>query len=168
MKITTHKIVKTAAIAAIYVVLTLVFAFMSYGNIQFRISEVMTLFAFFDPFYIPGLTLGCLIANLLGPNGALDAIVGTVATLISVILMALTGKGMKQSKLGIWIASIWPTLINAIMIGVMLNKLFELPLALTMLQVGIGEFVVITIAGVPLFKLLRSKQIQLFNKLIKE
>ncbi|WP_180270708.1 QueT transporter family protein [Sporanaerobium hydrogeniformans] len=168
MKMTTQRIVKTAAIAAIYVALTLAFAFMSYGNIQFRLSEVMTLFAFFDPFYIPGLTLGCLIANLLGPNGILDAVVGTIATLISVILIALTGVKMRQSRVGIWIASIWPTLINAVMIGIMLNKLFELPLALTMLEVGIGEFVVITLAGVPLFKFLMKKHAILFDKLIKE
>lgn len=82
---TVKRLVKTAIIAALYAVITLVLAPISYGPIQFRVSEIMVLLAFFDPFYIVGLTLGCFIANILGPNGLADIIFGTLATFISVL-----------------------------------------------------------------------------------
>ena len=167
MKITTHFIVKTAAVAAIYTVVTLGLAFMSYGNIQFRVSEIMTLLAFFDPTYIGGLTLGCFLANLLGPNGLPDALIGTPATLISVIAIAITGKITKQSKVGLIIASLWPTLFNGLIIGYLLHKMFNLPIFLTMLEVAAGEFVVITLIGVPVFLLLLSKYKHLLTTIFK-
>jgi uncharacterized membrane protein len=167
MKITARIIVKTAAIAAIYTVVTLALAFMSYGNIQFRVSEIMTLLAFFDPISIGGLTLGCFLANLLGPNGLPDALIGTPATLISVIAIAITGKLTKQSKTGLFIASLWPTLFNGLIIGYLLHKMFNLPLFLTMGEVALGEFVVITLAGVPVFIILLNKYKHLLKKLLK-
>ena len=167
MKITTNFIVKTAAVAAIYTVVTLGLAFMSYGNIQFRVSEIMTLLAFFDPTYIGGLTLGCFLANLLGPNGLPDALIGTPATLISVIAIAITGKITKQSKIGLIIASLWPTLFNGLIIGYLLHKMFNLPIFLTMLEVAVGEFVVITLIGVPVFLLLLNKYKHLLTTLFK-
>ena len=78
----TKRIVTTAAIAALYAATTLVIAPLSFGNYQFRISEVLVLLALFDPLYIGGLTLGCFIANMLGPNGIMDVIFGTIATFI--------------------------------------------------------------------------------------
>lgn len=147
----TKRLTRTAIIAAIYAVVTLVIAPFAYGNVQFRISEVLVLLALFDPLYIGGLTLGCLIANLLGPNGPMDVIFGTLATFISVYAIYLTGKFIKNYKAKLLISSIWPTIFNGIIIGLMLNKLYGLPLWLTMGEVALGEFVVITIIGVPLF-----------------
>lgn len=147
----TKRLVLTALIAAIYVVVTLAIAPFSYGNIQFRISELLVLLAIFDPLYIGGLTLGCLIANMLGPNGPMDVIFGTLATFISVYAIYLTGKFISNYKLKLLVASIWPTIFNGIIIGLMLNKLYGLPLILTIGQVALGEFVVITVIGVPVF-----------------
>ena len=59
-------LVQAALIAAVYVVLTLVFAPFSYGEIQVRISEALTILPFFTPAAIPGLFVGCILANLLG------------------------------------------------------------------------------------------------------
>ncbi len=167
MKITAKFIVKTAAVAAIYTVLTLGLAFMSYGNIQFRVSEIMTLFAFFDPTYIGGLTLGCFLANLLGPYGLQDALIGTPATFISVVAIAITGRITKQSRAGLLIASLWPTVFNGLIIGYLLHKILNLPLFITMAEIAVGEFTVITLVGVPLFLVLISKYKSLFNTLFK-
>lgn len=153
----TRRLVKVALVAAIYAVLTVALAPISYGNVQFRVSELMVLLAFFDPFYIGGLTLGCFVANLLGPNGIMDVIFGTLATFISVTAISLTTRSLKGSKLGLCIASIWPTIFNGLIIGWMLNYLFQLPLALTMLEVGLGEFVIVSIVGVPLFIFIMEK-----------
>lgn len=159
---TVKRLVRTAIIAALYVVLTLVLAPISYGNIQFRVSEIMVLLAFFDPFYIGGLTLGCFIANILGPNGVADVIFGTLATFISVYAISLTRKFGKNNKASLIIASLWPTIFNGVIIGWMLNYLYQLPLVLSIGEVTIGEFVVVTIIGVPVIKLIENK----YNKLL--
>lgn len=154
---TTKRLVRTAIIAALYAVITLVLAPISYGNIQFRVSEIMVLLAFFDPFYIGGLTLGCFIANMLGPNGLPDMIFGTFATFISVYAISITGKHVKNNTLALLISSLWPTIFNGIIIGWELNYLAQLPLLLTMVQVAVGEFVVVTILGVPVMNLIKNK-----------
>ncbi|WP_291579866.1 QueT transporter family protein [Clostridium sp. UBA6640] len=149
----TKKLLKVSLVAAIYAVITYVLAPISFGAVQFRLSEVMTLLAFVDPLYVPALTLGCAIANLFSPAGVIDVIVGTAATFIATFAMS-------KSK-NIIIASLYPTIINAVMIGAMLYYAFNLPLVLSALQVGAGEFVVVTLIGVPIFKLLsRDKNLK--------
>lgn len=153
----TKRLTRTALIAAIYAVVTLAIAPLAYGNIQFRISEVLVLLAVFDPLYIGGLTLGCLIANILGPNGPMDVIFGTLATFISVYTIYLTGKLIKNYKIKLLVSSIWPTVFNGLIIGWLLNKLYELPLILSIGEVALGELVVITCIGVPLFLMAGSR-----------
>lgn len=70
----THFLVQGAAIAAVYVVLTLVFAPLSFGEVQIRFSEALTVLPFFTPAAIPGLFVGCIIANLLGGAIPVDII----------------------------------------------------------------------------------------------
>lgn len=154
---TTKRLVRTAVIAALYAVLTLFLAPISYGSIQFRISEIMVLLAFFDPFYIGGLTLGCFVANILGPNGMVDAVFGTIATFISVYSISITGKYIKSDTKALIVASLWPVIFNGLIIGWELNYLYQLPLVLSILQVACGEFVVVAIVGVPVMKLIKSK-----------
>ena len=153
----TRSIVTTAIVAALYATLTLSLAFISYGPIQFRLSEVMTLLPLFSKKYIIGLTIGCFLANLLGLYGVPDMIFGTIATFISVYLVYLTGKYMKDNKSYVYTASLWPVIVNAIIVAVQLKIFFGMPLFITMLQVGFGQFVVITIIGVPLFKAVNNK-----------
>lgn len=153
----TSKIVKSALIAAIYAVLTIILAPISYGPVQFRISEILVLLAFIDPIYIIGLTLGCLISNLFGGYGLMDIIFGTLATFLSVSAISITAKYIKSNIVSLIISSLWPTIFNAIIVGWTLSVVSELPMLITMLQVGIGEFVVVTIVGVPVFKLISDK-----------
>lgn len=154
---TVKRLVKTAIIAALYAVITLVLAPISYGPIQFRVSEIMVLLAFFDPFYIVGLTLGCFIANILGPNGLADIIFGTLATFISVYAVSITQRFVKNKNTSLIIASLWPTIFNGVIIGWMLNYIYQFPLVLSIGEVAIGEFVVVTIVGVPIVRLLQNK-----------
>ncbi|MGL5245375.1 MAG: QueT transporter family protein [Sarcina sp.] len=157
-----RKIVISGLIAALYATLTLALAPLSYGNIQFRISEILVLLAAINSEYIIGLTLGCFLANMLGPNGMVDVVIGTLATFLSVQAIYLTTKFIKN-KHALIIASLWPTIINGIMIGIMLNIVAKMPLFLTMIEVGLGEFVVITIIGVPVFKLMSKQKIFKYN-----
>lgn len=139
------KLLKMALVAAIYIALTFVFAPLSFLGIQFRFSEVMVLLAIVDPLYIPALTIGCFISNfLLSPMGMVDVIVGTAATLLSLIAMSKTKN--------LFVASLWPTIFNAVMIGAELYYVLNLPFWLSVLQVAVGEFTVVSIVGVVIFK----------------
>jgi uncharacterized membrane protein len=139
------KLLKMALVAAIYIALTFVFAPISFLGIQFRFSEVMVFLAVIDPLYIPALTIGCFISNfLLSPMGMVDVIVGTVATLFSLIAMSKTKN--------LFVASLWPTIFNALMVGAELYYVLNFPFWLSALQVAVGEFAVISIVGVIMFK----------------
>ena len=77
-----------------------------------------------------------------------------------------TPKFIKNEKLSLFVASLWPTIVNALIIGWELYKFFGLPFALSAFQVGFGEFVVITIVGLPVFKMVNNKygnRIKIFN-----
>ena len=78
-------ITQSAVIAAIYVVLILLFQPFSFGEIQVRVAEALTVLPFFTPAAIPGVTIGCLIGNLIGGN-VMDMIFGTLATLIGAVV----------------------------------------------------------------------------------
>ncbi len=168
----TNKLLKMALIVAVYVVVTFALAPVSFTvvGIQFRLSEVLVLLALIDPLYMPALTLGCLISNfLLSPMGIVDVIVGTSATLIALILMICTKKQLEK-KQGIssgkvlFISSLWATVINALMVGAELYYVLNLPFWLSVVQVAIGEFVVVSIIGVIIFKKLMLNN-SLYNKL---
>ena len=82
----TQFLAEAAVIGAIYVVLTLLFAPLSYGEIQIRFSEALTILPFFTPAAIPGLFVGCIIANLFGGAIPVDIIFGSIATLIGEVV----------------------------------------------------------------------------------
>lgn len=153
----TREVAIVGIIAAIYCVVTLALGFISYGPIQFRVSEILMFLPLLSKEYIVALTLGCFLANVIGPYGVPDIIFGTLATLISSVLVYLTPKLFGKNKYTLLIASIWPTIINALIIGWMLYKFVGLPFALSAFEVALGEFVVITIVGLPIFKMVNNK-----------
>lgn len=157
-KITTDYLVKSAMIAALYVAVTLVFQPVSYGQVQFRISEIFVLFAFIDPLYIFGLTLGCAIANFFSPMGIFDIIFGTTATFIALLFIVKIRKIIGYNLKAIIIASLGPVISNGIIIGAELNYLFQLPLIITMAYVALGELLVVSILGVFIFKTLMHNE----------
>lgn len=138
---------KTALIAAAYVALTYMFAFLSYGAIQFRISEFLILFVLISPRYGLGLILGCIIANLASPLGVIDIVVGSTATFLAVIGITLVRSKIKKGTKGIIIASLCPVISNAVLVGLELTYLFSTPFVLNAAYVAIGEFVVVTLFG---------------------
>jgi len=145
----TRDLMKTVIVAALYAALTVGFAPISYGPMQFRLSELLVVLAFIDKKYIPGLVLGCAIANMFSPFGIVDVIVGTIATFISVYAMSKTKN--------LFLATLWPT-INCVFIGAELYYVAGLPFWLTTLYVAVGEFAVVTVIGYPLFKLLMKNE----------
>lgn len=158
MKSTTNKtelLVKSAIVAAIYAVTTMINP-LSYLGIQFRISEVLVLLVLIDKRYITPLVIGNIIANLNSPLGYFDIIFGSLATLISLLLIIKTTN--------LFIATLWPAIVNGLIIGIMLNRLLNLPLLLSIAQVFIGEFVIVSIFGYILFKKILKDEV-LISKL---
>ena len=151
-KNTTEVLVKNAIICALYVAITLSIQPFAYGQIQFRVSEILILLVFIEPKYFWGLTLGCAIANLFSPLGLSDVIFGTMATVIALLGIIATRKVMGLSGKALLFSTISPVIANGIIIGFQLYYMLGLPLIPSMLYVAIGEFLAVTVVGVVLFK----------------
>ena len=152
MKFRTRDLCLTAMIAAIYAALTLGLQAISFGPVQFRVSEALTLLPILFPQAVPGLTLGCLISNLFSPLGATvyDVVFGTLATLAAAILT-------RRIRGGVWVRALPPVLANGIIVGLVLTYAYGLnTLWLNMLTVAAGEAVVCYALGVPMIKLLEK------------
>ncbi len=149
------KVAKIALYAASYAVLTIILSPISYGPIQVRISEFMTLFPFIDKLAIPGLFIGCVIANLFSPAGWIDVIFGSLFTLIAAYLT--------RKMPNVYIAPIPPILINAFGVSLYLHLFFKLPYLLNVLYIGVGETIATYIIGLPiLLYILRNENLKKF------
>ena len=139
---TIYFMVHAATIAAIYTVLTMVFAPISFGPIQFRISEALCILPFFTPAAVPGLFLGCFLSNLLCGSAILDVIFGSIATLIG----ALGSYVLRRNK---WAVCLPPIVSNTVIIPWVLRYAYGsvdlIPVA--MMTVGIGEILAIGVLG---------------------
>lgn len=140
-------ITRTALIAAAYAALTYAFAWMSYEQLQFRISEILVLFVLIEPRYGFGLVLGCVLANIASPLGVIDVVVGPTATLLAIMFIVQVRRLFGCNKKALVIASLGPVISNALLVGLELTYLFNTPFALNAFYVAIGEFVVVTLAG---------------------
>ena len=136
-------IVVASLIAAIYAALTLSLSVISYGAVQVRVSEALTILPVFTSAAVPGLTIGCFIANIFGPYTWIDAIFGTAATFMAAIF---TRKLRKIRFKNFPVLSLLPPVIfNAIIVSLVISlfysdsaftfKLF----VITALWVGLGE-----------------------------
>ena len=147
-----RRITKIATVTAIYVVTTLLCSGIAYGQMQFRVSEMLMLLCFFNKDYIISMTLGCFIANLFSPLGLIDAVFGTVATLIAAILIYVFRKENNTGRL--IVCSLFPVITNALIVSAELKVVFDLPYWANAVWVGAGEFVCVSILGTTVFRLL--------------
>jgi len=146
---------EAAIIAAIYAVLVYAFAPISFSAIQVRIAEALTILPFFTPAAIPGVTIGCLLSNLLTGADILDVIFGTLATLLGAIGSYL----LRKNK---FLVPIPPIIANTIIVPWVLRYAYHLPDAIPfmMLTVGIGEVIACGILGmILLFALNKYKHV---------
>lgn len=144
-------ITQAALIAAIYVVLCVAFLPVSYGAVQFRIAEAMVILPFFTSAAIPGLFIGCFLANLIGGGVILDVVFGSIATLIG----AVGSYYLRRSRLLVLIP---PIAANTLIVPFVLRYGYgdPLPIPLMMLSVGIGEVLAVGILGSVLLRALEA------------
>lgn len=138
---------QAAMIAAIYVVLTYIFAPFSFGEVQIRIAEALTILPLFTPAAIPGLFAGCLIGNILGGAILPDIIFGSLATLIGAVLTY-----QLRNRLPL-LGTLPPILANTIIVPFVLRFGYgiALPIPFMMLTVGIGEIAGCGVLGMVLY-----------------
>ena len=151
--------IQAAMIGAVYVVLTLLFAPISFGEIQFRISEALTILPIFTPAAIPGLFVGCLLGNFLGGALLPDVIFGSIATLIGAVFTYLIGKKSR------FLAPMPPIISNVLIVPFVLRYAYgvTLPIPFLMLTVGIGEVISCGVLGLLLAAVLGKYQTQIFR-----
>lgn len=148
-----RKLVRTALVAALYVTLCLLFAPISYGMVQVRVAEALTLLPVLCPEAVVGVTIGCFLANMLS-GSVIDMVVGTAATLLAA-LATYKLRHIRWRKLAI-APSLPPVLFNAVIIGIELSVLYlpaGSPIGLYLLNiatVGLGQIVSCSILGVAL------------------
>ena len=149
----TRRLALAGLIAAVYAAATLLLPIPQYGGVQFRVAEAMTVLPFLFPEAIPGLAVGCFLANLLGSPFVLDWIFGTLATLLA----ALWSRRMPN----VYLAALPPVVCNAVIVGAEIawftvqdGGAFWPAYGFNALTVGLGELAACYVLGVPLAKLL--------------
>ena len=151
--------------AAIYVVLTVVFQPISFGAIQVRIAEIMTLRPILSPYAVPGLFVGCLLANWLGGGIWFDVALGSVATLLAAIC---TRKYREKPPL----AALFPAIFNGLIVGPVVYFAYvrapgdpvSVPtLLFNMATVALGELAVCYALGLPMIYGLKKLPSKLFE-----
>lgn len=147
-KWSTRQIATAAIIAALYTVMSLLSSIfgLTYGPIQCRFSEALTVLPFFLPEAVPGLFVGCLVTNLMSTVGPLDIIFGSMATLLAALWTA-----KMPNK---FLATLPPVICNAVIVGAEI-ALFFMPegtaflpaFALNAFTVGLGEAIACYVLG---------------------
>ena len=150
MKKSTATLTRSAIIAAIYVILSLVLQPIAFGPIQFRISEALVMLPLIFPESIIGVTIGCALSNIASPLGILDIGFGTLATLTAAVLTWV----LRKKPI---VAGLPPVLANAFIIPLVfvLSKMEESYL-LSALTIGLSEAIVVYLLGIPLAKLVKK------------
>ena len=150
-RFSTYAIVNAGLIGAIYVALTLIFQPISFGAIQFRIAEALTLLPILTFDAVPGLFVGCVIANLLGGGVWFDVVLGSIATLLAAICTRL----LREKRI---VAALMPTVFNGLIVGPVVYFAYvrapgdpvSVPtLLFNMATVAFGELVVCYALGLP-------------------
>lgn len=154
-KWSSRQLATAAIIAALYTVMSLMSSVfgLTYGAIQCRFSEALTVLPFFLPEAIPGLFVGCLVTNLMSTVGPLDIILGSMATLLAALWTA-----KMPNK---WLAPLPPVICNAVIIGAMIawyeagfGPGFGAAFAYNAVTVGIGEAIACYVLGMLLLAIL--------------
>ncbi|WP_256366491.1 QueT transporter family protein [Thermanaeromonas sp. C210] len=135
-------------IAAVYAVITIVLAPISFGMVQVRVAEALTLLPIIFPEAIWGLFLGCLISNIFGGMGPIDIFLGSLTTLVAAWLTYR----LRGSPL----AYVPPIVLNGLIVGAYLSFLLQVNLFLCIVSVSAGEAVAVLGLGIPLLRRLRK------------
>lgn len=148
-------LITAATVAAAYVACTMLLSSVSFGTVQLRLAEALTVLPYFSWAPVWGLFVGCLVSNLLFSFMPLDFVIGSAATLIAAFLT----RALRKNR---WLAPLPPVIINGLFIGGLLTfyETGGLPIATLVLNIGVvalGEAVVCYGLGLPLLLLIEKR-----------
>ena len=159
-----EKLIIPAVVGALYAALTMLLAPISYGNLQFRISEALCVLPVFFPYTSVGLFLGCALANMISAAGILDVVFGSLATLCAGLCAAACGRearrtGAMPSAAMRVLACLSPVVWNGVVIGAVrawscARDAFWQSFLLFGAEVALGEAGVLFLLGMPLISLI--------------
>ena len=153
MNLSSRYISQVGIIAGLYAALTVVLAPISYGPIQLRVSEALTVLPYLTPAAVPGLFIGCLVANIFGGLGIYDVVGGSLLTLLAAFLTYLLARTRRPI-----LAPLPPVLVNSLGVSLYLHLLFQLPYWLTVIYIGVGEIATCFVLGYPLLLIILRKR----------
>ena len=153
-------LVRAAIIAAIYALLTIALAPISSGLIQCRVSEAMSVLPYFTFSAVPGLFIGCLIANLLTGAPIYDVVFGSLATLIAAYLTYFLSKRAPR-----WLAPLPSVVVNALVVGALLTYVYQVGVSYWVAAgyVAIEQAIACFALGLPLMSLMNTYRDKLFG-----
>lgn len=153
MKPVTKTITLSASIAALYAALTIILAPFSYGPMQVRVAEALTILPYLLPQAIPGLYIGCMTANIWGGYGPVDIFGGSAVTLVAALLTLFLRRYNRP-----WLAPLPPVVLNAVAVGYYLHVLTQTPFIVNMAWVALGQIIACYGLGLPLLYALRRRR----------
>ncbi|NLL48469.1 MAG: QueT transporter family protein [Firmicutes bacterium] len=146
-----NRVARAGLIAALYIILVFVFQAISFGPVQFRIAEALTLLPMVYPEAIGGIYVGVLLSNILGGQGPWDIFGGSLISLLAAYLT--------YRYRGRIIGYASPIVLNAFLVGLYLWYIFDLPAYWPLvLSIGFGQAVVILLLGIPLLRFVQKNQ----------
>lgn len=163
-KFSVRELVQGAIIAAVYALLTIFLAPIPSGLVQCRVSEAMSILPYFTFSAVPGLFIGCLLANLLTGAAVYDVIFGSLATLAAAYITY-----WMRNRVSKYLAPLPSVVINALVVGWLLTYVYQIgvPYWLAAGYVAIGQAIACFALGLPLMKLLERFRGKLFVESVK-
>lgn len=144
-----QRIVRAGVIAAAYAGVSYALAPISFGPLQFRVAEGLSVLPILFPEAVPALFVGCLVANVIGPYGALDIVLGSLTTLAAAVLTRIFRRSI--------LAYLSPIALNAVFVSAYLAALTGVPYWALVLSIGASEAASVIAIGIPLVRFMRRR-----------
>ncbi|MBE5784315.1 MAG: QueT transporter family protein [Clostridiales bacterium] len=158
----TRTLVQSALIGALYAVVTMACAPISFSLVQVRVSEALTVLPYLTPTAVPGLFIGCVAANFLCGAPLYDVIFGSLATLLGALLTYL----VRRQGLSKWLAPLPPVLANALIVGALMKYVYmpgEIGFLAATAYVAAGQLIACYGLGMPLLAVVEKYKERIFK-----
>lgn len=146
-----NRLTRAGIIAAVYIILVFVFQYISFGAVQFRVAEALTLLPMVYPEAMGGIFVGVLLSNILGGQGPWDIFGGSLVSLLAAYVT--------YRYKGRFIGYASPIVLNALLVSLYLRYILDIPAYWPLvLSIGIGQTVVVVALGIPLLRFVQKNQ----------